>query len=36
MTTAQCPQTQAAIDARRRKIDAMLDRVRDTVSRDDP
>jgi hypothetical protein len=32
MTTAQQPQTQAALDARRRKIDAMLDRVRGTVS----
>jgi hypothetical protein len=32
MTTAQQPQTQAALDARRRKIDAMLDRVRNTIS----
>lgn len=32
MAIAQQPQTQAALDARRRKIDAMLDRVRNTIS----
>jgi hypothetical protein len=31
-TTTQHPQTQAAIDARHRKIDAMLDRVRATTT----